>query len=84
VALNAPLPGWTRFAPAQTWLDHNKPAPAAAAPQAQNDIGQGKDLESLRQFLDWEARNDGQRSEDREALFRQFLDWRKRQPVGAR
>ena len=84
VALNAPLPGWTRFAPAQTWLDHNKPAPAAAAPQAQNDIGQGKDLELLRQFLDWEARNDGQRSEDREALFRQFLDWRKRQPVGAR
>jgi branched-chain amino acid transport system substrate-binding protein len=86
VALNAPLPGWTRFAPAQTWLDQHKATPtaAAAAPQAQNDVEQGKDLESLRQFLDWETRNDGQHSEDREALFRQFLDWRKRQPVGAR
>ena len=52
------------------------------------DPTQTKDLEAVRQFLDWEAKNDskneGQRSEDREALFRQFLDWRKRQPVGAR
>jgi TRAP transporter TAXI family solute receptor len=86
VALNAPLPGWTRFPPAQTWLDHNKPAPvaAAAAPQVQSELEQGKDLEAIRQFLDWEAKNEGQRSEDREVLFRQFLDWRKRQPVGAR
>src|SRR5204863_9392641 len=30
VALNAPLPGWTRFRPAQEWLDRNSSAMASA------------------------------------------------------
>jgi branched-chain amino acid transport system substrate-binding protein len=83
VALSAPLAGWTRFAPAQEWLDRNK---AAAPPQAKNDLEQTEDREALfRQFLNFfAAKNDLQRTEDREALFQKFLDWQKRQPVGTR
>ena len=79
VALAAPLTGWTRFPPAQEWLDRNK---AAAPPQAKNDLEQTEDREALfRQFLDFAAKNNLERTEGREALFRQFRDWQKRQPV---
>jgi TRAP transporter TAXI family solute receptor len=86
LALSAPLAGWTRFPPAQEWLDRNK---AAAPPQAKNDLERTDDREALlrtlfQQFLDFEAKNNPERTEDREALFRQFRDWQKRQPVGTR
>ena len=86
VALSAPLAGWTRFPPAQEWLDRNK---EAAPPQAKNDLERTDDREALlrtlfQQFLDFEAKNNPELTEDREALFRQFRDWQKRQPVGTR
>jgi len=54
-ALNAPLAGWTRFPPAQAWLDRNK---TAAPPQAKNEVEGTQDREALlfRQFLDWTRR----------------------------
>ncbi|MGO9846986.1 MAG: TAXI family TRAP transporter solute-binding subunit, partial [Methylocella sp.] len=86
VALSAPLGGWTRFPPAQEWLDRNK---AIAPPLAKNDLertdGREAQLRTLfQQFLDFEAKNNPERTGDREALFRQFRDWQKRQPVDAR
>jgi TRAP transporter TAXI family solute receptor len=68
VALNAPLPGWLRFRPAQEWLDRNSNTVAAS------DV-----RKEFEQFL---SQNKGRfrgavRSEDREALFRQFLEWQK-------
>jgi len=86
VALSAPLAGWTRFPPAQEWLDRNK---ATAPPLAKNDLERTDDREAVlrtlfQQFLDFEAKNNPERTEDREALFRQFRDWQKRQPVGTR
>ena len=86
VALSAPLAGWTRFPPAQEWLDRNK---ATATPLAKNDLERTDDREALlrtlfQQFLDFEAKNNPELTEDREALFRQFRDWQKRLPVGTR
>ena len=68
VALNAPLPGWVRFRPAQEWLDRNSNTVAASDVRIK-----------FEQFL---SQNQGRflgpiRSEDREALFRQFLEWQK-------
>jgi len=81
VALNAPLAGWTRFPPAEAWLDRNK----VALPEAKADLDRTDDLEALfRQFLDFQTKNDGGRTETREALFRKFLDWRRQQPTSAR
>jgi TRAP transporter TAXI family solute receptor len=72
VALNAPLPGWVRFRPAQEWLDRNSNTVAAS------DI-----RNKFEQFLSQnQARFLGPiRSEDREALFRQFLEWQKTHPI---
>jgi branched-chain amino acid transport system substrate-binding protein len=57
VALAAPLAGWTRFEPAQEWLDRNsKPS---AAPEADNqvrlpDAAGNENREALfQQFLEW-------------------------------
>ena len=74
VALNAPLAGWTRFPPAQEWINRNK---AAAPPESFNQF---------EQFLsDNQVRSVGlDRSDGREALFRQFLDWQRQQPAAAR
>src|SRR5438132_5630528 len=72
VALNAPLPGWSRFKPAQEWLDRNSSAMASA--------------DARRKFDQFLGDNQGRavapaKPEDREALFRQFLEWQKNQPV---
>ncbi len=66
VALNAPLPGWVRFRPAQEWLDRNS-----------NTVATSDVRNKFEQFLSQnQARFLGPiRSEDREALFRQFLEW---------
>jgi branched-chain amino acid transport system substrate-binding protein len=71
VALNAPVAGWSRFPPAQAWLDRNKaPAPS----QAKNELEGTEDR----------AKIGLARTEDRKALFQHFLEWQKQQPVGAR
>jgi len=73
VALNAPLAGWTRFPPAQEWLNRNK---AAAPPESFNQFE--------RFLTDNQARSVGLDRDGREALFRRYLDWQKRQPAAAR
>ncbi|MBV9751998.1 MAG: TRAP transporter substrate-binding protein [Hyphomicrobiales bacterium] len=72
VSLDASLPGWVRFRPAQEWLDRNGNTTAAS------DIHK-----KFEQFLTQnQARLLGPiRSEDREALFHQFLEWQKTHPV---
>jgi branched-chain amino acid transport system substrate-binding protein len=74
LALNASLLGWTRFPPAQEWLNRNK----AAAPS--------ETFNRFEQFLsDNQVRSLGlDRSDGREALFRRFLDWQRQQPAAAR
>jgi branched-chain amino acid transport system substrate-binding protein len=80
VALNAPVAGWTRFPPAQAWLDRHG---APAQPVAKNSVERMAETERLfRQFLDFAAKNHLQRTDDSEALLHQFLDWR-RQQAGA-
>ena len=68
VALEAPLPGWSRFRAAQEWLDRNSSAKASPEVKAKFD-----------RFLS-ETRSSST-PEDREVLFRQFLEWQKQQPV---
>src|SRR5262245_7041983 len=70
VALNAPLSGWSRFKPAQEWLDRNSSAMASADTRRRFD-----------QFLSENQVRAAAKPEDREALFRQFLEWQKNQPV---
>ena len=72
VALNAPLPGWVRFRPAQDWLDRNSNAVATSDVRTK-----------FEQFLSQsQTRPLGHdRSEDREALFRQFIEWQKTHPI---
>ncbi len=66
VALNAPLAGWSRFRPAQEWLDRSSNAMASADMRRRFD-----------QFLN--ENQVRQSPGDREALFRQFLEWQKQQ-----
>ncbi len=66
VALNAPLAGWSRFRPAQEWLDRSSSAMASADMRRRFD-----------QFLN--ENQVRQSPGDREALFHQFLEWQKQQ-----
>jgi len=58
VALNAPLAGWTRFRPAQEWLDRNaRVASPLERPSQPLDAKRQEDREALfRQFLDSQRR----------------------------
>ena len=59
VALAAPLAGWTRFQPAQDWLDRNTRTAGAAGENLARalDLKRPEDREALfRQFLDWQRR----------------------------
>jgi branched-chain amino acid transport system substrate-binding protein len=66
VSLNAKMPGWTRFKPAEEWLQRN---PVVAEPATAESSGSERSPPA--------ARNDAQ---EREALFREFLEWRKSKP----
>src|SRR5207344_1865920 len=75
VNLAAELPGWTRFQPAQDWLDQR---PATA--------GTGYDIalkSSFEEFLAFINESGGNRrstpTQSQEALFERFLEWRSRQ-----
>ncbi len=66
VNLSAQLPGWTRFRPAQTWLDKNKQLSASEL------------VKSFKTFLaenQIEVDGDDIPAERREELFRQFIIW---------
>jgi TRAP transporter TAXI family solute receptor len=74
VSLGASLAGWTRFQPAQEWLDRNK----AAAPSAET-------RDRFNRFLAERQQRNGVSANtvepvDRDALFQQFLEWQKKQP----
>ncbi|HEY7229074.1 MAG TPA: TAXI family TRAP transporter solute-binding subunit [Pseudolabrys sp.] len=66
ISLNAPLPGWKRFAAAQAWLDkHTNPS-----------------AEVRRKFDQFMATREGDKTvgsspEQNSALFEQFLEWQK-------
>ena len=67
VVLSAPLKGWTRFPPAQEWLDRN--TTVASDPR-----------QRFEQFMDAQARDTGrqdtQAAEDDAKLYQQFLKWK--------
>ncbi len=69
VSLSAELPGWTRFAPAQTWLASNA-RPTAPIPAA--EVRKAFDA-----LLDQQAKTTGRTisAQQRAALFEQFLHW---------
>jgi TRAP-type uncharacterized transport system substrate-binding protein len=62
VSLNAKMAGWTRFRPAEEWLQRH---PVVAEPASAESSGSERAPA---------AANQGQ---EREALFREFLEWRK-------
>jgi branched-chain amino acid transport system substrate-binding protein len=70
VALNATMPGWTRFRPAQEWLDRHASDPAVAEFREK--------FEKFEQFVSSRRAAGDVRSldnpNDREALFREFLE----------
>ena len=75
VNLAAELPGWTRFQPAQDWLDRRT-----------TTAGTGYDIglkSSFEEFLAFMNESGGSRraasTESREALFARFVEWRQRQ-----
>lgn len=75
VNLAAELPGWTRFQPAQDWLDR-RPTTAGTG----YDIALKSSFEDFLAFIKESGGEAGTASpEAREALFASFLDWRKRQ-----
>ena len=74
--LAAQLPGWTRFRPAQEWLDQ-RTTPAGAG----NDLALKRSFEEFLGFLNETGGRGGQSASllSREALFARFLDGRKQQ-----
>ena len=76
VNLAAQLPGWTRFRPAQEWLDRRS-TPAGAG----YDLALKNSFEEFLAFINETSGRGGQSvsPQSREALFARFLDWRKHQ-----
>ena len=74
VNLAAELPGWTRFQPAQDWLDR-RPTTAGAG----YDIGLKSTFD---EFLAFMSEGGGDRAapvQNREAMFARFVEWRRHQ-----
>jgi uncharacterized protein len=76
VNLAAELPGWTRFQPAQDWLDRQTTTAGAGY-----DIALRNSFEEFLAFIDESAGGDRRSAstESRDALFARFLEWRTRQ-----
>jgi branched-chain amino acid transport system substrate-binding protein len=71
VALNATMPGWTRFRPAQEWLDHHAgPPPGVAERERFNEFMSRRQAAGGARSLD--------RPDSREDLFREFLEWNRK------
>lgn len=76
VNLAAVVPGWTRFGPAQEWLDERPRAAAAVYdPELRADFEGFLEFMSQSQAVQMDNISDA----EREALFEQFLNWRERQ-----
>jgi TRAP transporter TAXI family solute receptor len=76
VNLAAELPGWTRFQPAQDWLDRQTTTAGAGY-----DIALRNSFEEFLAFINESAGGDrpSASTESRDALFARFLEWRTRQ-----
>jgi TRAP transporter TAXI family solute receptor len=68
VSLDATVQGWTRFAPAQEWLDRRREAVAAKEIAQQNAL-----RAEIQRFLEQKITSMGS---DREAILREYLSWR--------
>jgi TRAP transporter TAXI family solute receptor len=75
VNLAAEVPGWTRFQPAQDWLDRRPTAQGAGY-----DMALKTSFDDFLKFMQEAGRGSG-RAQDSEALFAKFLEWRSRQQV---
>jgi TRAP transporter TAXI family solute receptor len=67
VAVNAPLPGWSRFRPAQEWLDQNG-----------NTLAGFDMRHKFDQFLSDDQVGSPAPPKPNDDLFQQFLEWRKK------
>jgi TRAP transporter TAXI family solute receptor len=74
VNLAAELPGWTRFQPAQDWLDRQT-TPAGVG----YDIALKSSFEEFLAFMNERGEGRSASTQNREALFARFLEWRNRQ-----
>jgi TRAP transporter TAXI family solute receptor len=83
VTLHATLPGWTRFKPAQEWIDRNA-APVADAASVTTSDNAGRfaamdRTDELRsafyEFLSQRERTGVKRPDNLDGLFRDFLQW---------
>lgn len=76
VNLAAQLPGWTRFQPAQDWLDRQSKTTGAGY-----DIALKSSFEEFLAFMSegGAGRPRSADAQNREALFARFLEWRQRQ-----
>ena len=64
--LAATLPGWTRFAPAEEWLQRHRQSPASPQPAAAS-------RDTFKEFMT--TRGAAAKPEERERLFQEFLKW---------
>ena len=67
VAVNVPLPGWSRFRPAQEWLDQNG-----------NTLAGFDMRHKFDQFLSDDQVGSSAIPKPNDDLFQQFLEWRKK------
>ena len=67
--LAATMPGWTRFEPAEQWLQRNRPKPAAAERKEFEEFLTARGTGVL-------ALTSDARPEEREKLFQEFLKWK--------
>lgn len=79
VNLAAEIPGWTRFQPAEDWLDRQPKTTGAGY-----DIALKNSFEDFLAFMTAaEGGKSAADSHNREALFARFLEWRQRQQAQA-
>ena len=76
VNLAASVPGWTRFKPAQDWLDRSQagaqPAAAGAADAQPQDQGE---VERFRKFMQQRGKTGPRASDDAVRMFREYQEW---------
>jgi branched-chain amino acid transport system substrate-binding protein len=84
LAPRATVAGWTRFRPAQEWIDRNAApaAPVATSEGASGSAELDQPRAQFRQFLEERAnRPVAGRTENHDAIFREFLDWQASRPL---
>jgi hypothetical protein len=83
VTLHATLPGWTRFKPAQEWIDRNAaPVADAASVTASDNAGRFAAMDrtdelrsAFYEFLNQRKRSGVGQPDNLDGLFRDFLQW---------